>query len=240
MQLLIASLTAESLLGTESDGLVRRQQFVFASSVLLTTSVATSTIRTHPSLLRQLWSYVESPGPLDTVRLQYFCRCAGALLLGGDADGPTPPAAGMGELLRHLLRHLHSDAVAVLLKCLLNLHPGTLATGRGSPVPLRTALAEARRTKPLLDLSPASSPATLLLPRPRNLALAFGHHCQVLPPATSLLLKAFPAGVPGFVNSLMGVVLTCVASIWIVPLGLLGTATAPLRIFRSKTAKSTY
>ena len=111
-------------------------------------------------------------------------------MLGGDADGPTPPAAGMGELLRHLLRHLHSDAVAVLLKCLLNLHPGTLATGRGSPVPLRTALAEARRTKPLLDLSPASSPATLLLPRPRNLALAFGHHCQVLPPATSLLLNS--------------------------------------------------
>jgi AhpD family alkylhydroperoxidase len=64
--------------------------------------------------------------------------------------------------------------------------------------------------------------------------------CYTLVTATSLLLKAFPAGVPGFVNSLMGVVLTCVASIWIVPLGLLGTATAPLRIFCSKTAKSTY
>ena len=38
----------------------------------------------------------------------------------------------------------------------------------------------------------------------------------------------------------MGVVLTCVASLWIVPMGMLGIATLPLRIFRSKDAKSTY
>ena len=34
----------------------------------------------------------------------------GATLSGGD----EPPVAGLGTLLRHLLRHLHSDAVAVL------------------------------------------------------------------------------------------------------------------------------
>jgi hypothetical protein len=128
VQLLIASLTAESLLdglGVDGDGAVRRQQFVFASAVLLTTDVAMRTIRANPPLLRQLWQYVESPTFLDPVQLQYWCRCAGGLLLsGGDgatlSGGDEPPVAGLGTLLRHLLRHLHSDAVAVLLKCLLS------------------------------------------------------------------------------------------------------------------------
>lgn len=127
VQLLIASLTAESLLdglGMDGDGAVRRQQFVFASAVLLTTDVAMRTIRANPPLLRQLWQYVESPTLLDPVQLQYWCRCAGGLLLsGGDGATPSgsePPVAGLGTLLRHLLRHLHSDAVAVLLKCLLS------------------------------------------------------------------------------------------------------------------------
>ena len=125
VQLLIASLTAESLLdgGVDGDGAVRRQQFVFASAVLLTTEVAMRTIRANPPLLRQLWQFVESPTLLDPVQLQYWCRCAGGLLLSGDGATPSgsePPVAGVGTLLRHLLRHLHSDAVAVLLKCLLS------------------------------------------------------------------------------------------------------------------------
>ena len=62
VQLLIASLTAESLLdgGVDGDGSVRRQQFVFASAVLLTTEVAMRTTRANPPLLRQLWQFVES------------------------------------------------------------------------------------------------------------------------------------------------------------------------------------
>ena len=55
--------------------------------------------------------------------------------------------------------------------------------------------------------------------------------CYTLVTITTLLLKVFPSGVPGVVNSLLGVVLTFVASVWIIPLGLLGTVTAPLRIF---------
>jgi AhpD family alkylhydroperoxidase len=64
--------------------------------------------------------------------------------------------------------------------------------------------------------------------------------CYTLVTVTSALLKVFPSGGFGVVNSLMGVVLTCVASLWIVPMGMLGIATLPLRIFRSKDAKSTY
>lgn len=127
VKLLIASLTAETILdglGVDGEGAVRRLQFVFASAVLLTTDVAMRTIRANPPLLRQLWQYVESPAYFDPVQLQYWCRCAGGLLLSGPegvaSDGSEPPVAGLGTLLRHLLRHLHSDAVAVLLKCLLS------------------------------------------------------------------------------------------------------------------------
>ena len=104
VQLLIASLTAESLLdgGVDGDGAVRRQQFVFASAVLLTTEVAMRTIRANPPLLRQLWQFVESPTLLDPVQLQYWCRCAGGLLLSGDGATPSgsePPVAGAVRLL---------------------------------------------------------------------------------------------------------------------------------------------
>ena len=80
------------------------------------------TIRANPPLLRQLWQFVESPTLLDPVQLQYWCRCAGGLLLSDDGATPSgsEPPPGVGTLLRHLLRHLHSDAVAVLLKCLLS------------------------------------------------------------------------------------------------------------------------
>lgn len=53
--------------------------------------------------------------------------------------------------------------------------------------------------------------------------------CYVLISATSLLLKALPSKVPNVVSSALGCVLTCVASIWIVPLGVVGLATAPFR-----------
>ena len=98
------------------------------------------TIRAHPVLLRQLWQFVEGPRALDPVQLQYWCRCAGSLLLCDVAhEGPVPSMAGIGVLLRNLLQHLYSDAVALLIKCLLNLHP---VAGRESPVQLIDALVE--------------------------------------------------------------------------------------------------
>ena len=124
----------------EGEGAVRRQQFVFASSVLLTTGTSVHTIRAHPVLLRQLWQFVEGPRALNPVQLQYWCRCAGSLLLCDVShEGPVPSMAGIGVLLRNLLQHLYSDAVALLIKCLLNLHP---VAGRESPVQLIDALAE--------------------------------------------------------------------------------------------------
>ena len=103
VQLLIASLTAESLLDGlgDGDGAVRRQQFVFASAVLLTTEVAMRTIRANPPLLRQLWQFVESPTLLDPVQLQYWCRCAGGLLLSDDGATPSgsEPPPGVGTIL---------------------------------------------------------------------------------------------------------------------------------------------
>lgn len=217
VQLLIASLTAESLLdglGVDGDGAVRRQQFVFASAVLLTTDVAMRTIRANPPLLRQLWQYVESPTFLDPVQLQYWCRCAGGLLLsGGDgatlSGGDEPPVAGLGTLLRHLLRHLHSDAVAVLLKCLLSVLavPGCAsswtplaALGRPcDPPPLRPPPSPPAPTRPDRPTAPAHSALHTPVPHgsdvphptidrrgcPLPLRSVLG---EVLPFATELLL----------------------------------------------------
>jgi len=65
--------------------------------------------------------------------------------------------------------------------------------------------------------------------------------CFALVTLTTLLLKAFPAGVPKPVNSVLGVVLLCVSSVWIVPLGLLGAVATPLlRILPSKDKPSVY
>jgi len=53
--------------------------------------------------------------------------------------------------------------------------------------------------------------------------------CYLAISATSILLKVMPAKVPKVVSSGLGCILTAVASIWVVPVGLLGLATAPLR-----------
>lgn len=208
VQLLIASLTAESLLdglGVDGDGAVRRQQFVFASAVLLTTDVAMRTIRANPPLLRQLWQYVESPTLLDPVQLQYWCRCAGGLLLsGGDGATPSggsePPVAGLGTLLRHLLRHLHSDAVAVLLKCLLSVLavPGcaswlTLLAGLGRPCDpaawIRPPPPSALRPPPPNPARPPHCPSPLRTarPNPARQRRPNSHHRQARLPAAAAL-----------------------------------------------------
>jgi hypothetical protein len=47
--------------------------------------------------------------------------------------------------------------------------------------------------------------------------------------ATTVLLKAFPAPVPKVISMAIGCILTPVAAVWIVPVGLLGLLTAPFR-----------
>ena len=47
--------------------------------------------------------------------------------------------------------------------------------------------------------------------------------------ATTVLLKAFPARVPKVISMAIGCILAPVAAVWIVPVGLLGLLTAPLR-----------
>jgi AhpD family alkylhydroperoxidase len=47
--------------------------------------------------------------------------------------------------------------------------------------------------------------------------------------ATTVLLKAFPARVPKAMSKAIGCILAPVAAVWIVPIGLLGLLTAPLR-----------
>jgi AhpD family alkylhydroperoxidase len=47
--------------------------------------------------------------------------------------------------------------------------------------------------------------------------------------ATTLLFKAFPARVPKLLSMAIGCTLTTVASVWIVPIGLLGFITSPFR-----------
>ena len=78
VRLLIGQLTSADAASITSGHVRRRQQFVFASSVLLTSNVAVETIAAHPPLVRLIWGFVERPPPLDTVQLQYWCRCAGS------------------------------------------------------------------------------------------------------------------------------------------------------------------
>ena len=90
--LLIAQLVAAPVSAGGADlHSRRRQQFVFAASVLLTSSTALRTLHAHPSLIERLWALVERPAPLDPVQLQYWCRAAGSLLL-----GPPPTVAEGG------------------------------------------------------------------------------------------------------------------------------------------------
>lgn len=128
--LLIAQLVANtSNAGAELHSR-RQHQFVFAASVLLTSSTILRTLREQPALLDRLWAFVLKPAPLDPVQLQYWCRVAGSLLLRDGAPGnphhPTTVAA-IAPLLPKLLRHVYSDSVCLLIKCLLGLPMGALS-----------------------------------------------------------------------------------------------------------------
>ena len=153
--LLIAQLVANtSTAGAELHSR-RQHQFVFAASVLLTSSTILRTLREQPALLDRLWAFVLKPAPLDPVQLQYWCRVAGSLLLRDGARGnPHHPstAAAVAPLLPKLLRHVYSDSVCLLIKCLLGLPMGSSSRevegepGNGAmnsaagPMPMRSAI----------------------------------------------------------------------------------------------------
>jgi AhpD family alkylhydroperoxidase len=61
--------------------------------------------------------------------------------------------------------------------------------------------------------------------------LFFVYYCVLftLIVVVSFVLKAFPSKVPTWLSSILGVILAAVASIWIVPFGVFGLLTAPLR-----------
>ena len=126
--LLIAQLVATPSSAASADLHSRRQQqFVFAASVLLTSTTSLTTLHAHPSLIQRLWAFVERPAPLHPVQLQYWCRAAGSLLLGpppAAADGSKGvpiEASALARLLPRLLTHAYSEAVCVLVKCVLGL-----------------------------------------------------------------------------------------------------------------------
>ena len=72
---LVACLTPSAVAAADLHSR-RQQQFVFAASVLLTSSTSVRTLREHPALIERLWALVSRRGPLDPVQLQYWCRVA--------------------------------------------------------------------------------------------------------------------------------------------------------------------
>ena len=134
---LVACLTPSAVAAADLHSR-RQQQFVFAASVLLTSSTSVRTLREHPALIERLWALVSRRGPLDPVQLQYWCRVAGVLLLrdcGGGVAHAHNFAAGLAPRIPLLLRHVYSDSVCTLVKCLLGLPIGTSGgSGGGSGV----------------------------------------------------------------------------------------------------------
>ena len=134
ISLLITQLTFEQQHGSaampSTEHLRRRQQFVFAAAVLLSSSLATGMILKEPPLLHLLWRYVERDAPLDNVQLLYWCRVVGLLILnkppphpemvspvgGGEGIRVAVRSLGLPHLLRTLLVHLRSDAICALLR----------------------------------------------------------------------------------------------------------------------------
>ena len=131
ISLLITQLTFEqhgSAPTPSTEHLRRRQQFVFAAAVLLSSSLATGMILKEPPLLHLLWQYVERDAPLDNVQLLYWCRVVGLLILnkppphpetvsgGGEGIRVAVRSLGLPHLLRTLLVHLRSDAICALLR----------------------------------------------------------------------------------------------------------------------------
>ena len=79
VRLLISQLTAlvdEN--ETEPTSARRRQQFVFAASVLCTARITVETMLAHRGLLSQLWEFVKQPVHLHPVQLQYWCLAPAA------------------------------------------------------------------------------------------------------------------------------------------------------------------
>ena len=79
VRLLIGQLTSADAASITSGHVRRRQQFVFASSVLLTSNVAVETIAAHPPLVRLLWGFGLSAAERGvhgrTCILAFFSRC---------------------------------------------------------------------------------------------------------------------------------------------------------------------
>lgn len=105
----------------------RRQQFVFAAAVLLSSTLAVRTITSEPSLLQLLWRFVERRASLDNVQLLYWCRVIGNFLLKQPEENRINMALcslGLGHMLRSLLLHLRCDAVCTLFQHLLGIGEG--------------------------------------------------------------------------------------------------------------------
>ena len=120
VRLLIGQLNAlVDPLSAEPTSARRRLQFAFAASVLLTSSISVGTMLRHPELLQAMWGLVKQPVRLNPTQLQYWCRCAGCVLLTHRAAAAD--LHGDSGLLRALLCHLYSDSVCMLVRCLLGL-----------------------------------------------------------------------------------------------------------------------
>ena len=235
--LLIAQLVARqpAVAATVADLHSRRQQqFVFAASVLLTSSTAVATLKANPVLIERLWAFAERPAPLDSVQLQYWCRVAGVLLLrdcGGSVGHANEFASGLAPRMPKLLKHVYSDSVCTLVKCLLGLpigsSNGAASSGAGSgspgattvpasqPLPLRMALSGENSILPacvgmlLSDSEGATNAAELLccicgalVDRPDALELCSAFVQSFTPMLIRIFHAALTRGATGRVQAL--------------------------------------
>ena len=114
-RLLVTQLTASMPVdppGCAPELVRRRLQFVFAAAVLLSSATTSATVLKSPALLAQFWDYVAQPAPLHPVQLQYWVRCAGALLLMQPLE-QVRAAVDVPTVLHGLVRHASCDAVCL-------------------------------------------------------------------------------------------------------------------------------
>lgn len=173
---LVACLTPSAVAASDLHSR-RQQQFVFAASVLLTASTSVRTLREHPALVERLWALVSRPGVLDPVQLQYWCRVAGVLLLrdcGGAVGHSQDFSTGLAPRLPKLLKHIYSDSVCTLIKCLLGLPISSSGTGGGSGTGAGSG-------------SPGATSVPTSQPLPLQVAIS-GEH-SILPACVHMLLS---------------------------------------------------
>lgn len=183
--ILIDTVTRPIFNGKQADEDPRRcLQNVFGASVLLSSAITIRAMIESPALITKFWTFLEQPAPLHPVQLQYWCRCAGTLLL-------TQPVSKVRTVLdahamcRSLLCHLESDAVCLLLKAAFGLAP---KADRGSEgvVPLLT-LARSGLLAPAVSVMVSTPEAAL------NVAELFSTICSALAECSGApeLLSAF-------------------------------------------------